>query len=37
MKFFLFSDFHFSPTAYINPEIEGLRMFQRVAEEKIAI
>ncbi len=34
MKFFLFADFHFSPKGYLNPEIEGLHKFQRIAEEK---
>ncbi len=34
MKFFLFSDFHYSPNGYMNPGFDGLHLFQRIAEEK---
>jgi len=34
MKFFLFSDYHYTPGYYINFGFEGLHKFQRVAEEK---
>ena len=34
MKFLLFADYHYSPRGYLHHGIEGLRKFQRVAEEK---
>ncbi|MBQ7399303.1 MAG: metallophosphoesterase [Clostridia bacterium] len=34
MKFFLFSDYHYTPGGYINFGFDGLHKFQRIAEEK---
>jgi len=34
MKFLLFADYHHYPEYYLNHGIEGIRKFQRIAEEK---
>ena len=34
MKFLLFADYHYYPNHYINHGIEGIRKFQRIAEEE---